>query len=310
MLSSTVRLLFSMAVVLLVAVAVTAQTRPTRPKPRATPTPVVTDTDTPAEQKDVETLKTDTNLVTVPVIATDRAGIYLSDLTKDEFVIVEDGVKQEIAFFSQVSAPFHVVLMLDTSASTQDKLGVIQQAAHAFVQQLQTADRVKVISFDDVVRDLNEFTSDRELLRTSINKTKSGSGTKIYDAVTLALNSLRRIQGRKAIVIFTDGVDWHSAESTFDGTVRWLDEEGVIVYPIRYDTRAATERIAREQSEGISPTLPTIGVVRQTPGVGTRPPPGTTPKTFPSDDPIPTVGTPSKTGPLGLPSAQEIMRRR
>jgi VWFA-related protein len=291
MLSATVRLTSSIALVLFIALAVGAQTRPTRPKPRATPTPVVTDPDTPAEQKDIETLRTDTNLVTVPVIATNRTGTYLADLTKDEFVIVEDGVKQEIAFFSHVSAPFHVVLMLDTSASTQEKLSLIQKAAYTFVQQLQTADRVKVISFDDEVRDLNEFTNDRELLRVAINKTKSGNGTRVYDAVSLALNTLRPIQGRKAIVVFTDGVDWHSLESTFDGTLRWLDEEGVIVYPIRYDTRAATERIAREQSDGISPTLPTIGVVRQTPGVGTLPPAGTTPKTFPSEDPIPSVGT-------------------
>jgi len=114
---------------------------------------------------------------------------------------------------------------------------------------------------------------------------------------------LRSIKGRKAIVIFTDGVDWHSDESTYKGNIHWLDEEGVIVYPIRYDTRAAVERIARQQSEDISPSLPTTDVLRS-------PPAGTTPKTFPSDDPVPTIGTNSKTGPLGLPSASEIMRRR
>ena len=281
---------------------VSAQTSP-RPRPRPTPTPEITDTENPNEPKDIETLKTDTNLVTVPVIATDRGGIYVADLTKGDFSIIEDGVQQEISFFAQTSAPFHVVLMLDTSASTQDKLGVIQQAAFTFVQQLQGNDRVKVVSFDDEVRDLNEFTSDRATLRTAINKTRSGSGTKLYDAVALALNSLRQIQGRKAVVIFTDGVDWHSNEATFDRTLRWLDEEGVIVYPIRYDTRAATERIAREQSDASSPILPTSEVLgRTTPGV--------TPPTFPSDDPILTTGTSSKTGPLGLPSAQEILRRR
>jgi hypothetical protein len=147
------------------------------------------------------------------------------------------------------------------------------------------------------VRDLNEFTSDRNVLKDAINKTRSGQGTKVYDAMTLALNSLRNIKGRRAIVIFTDGVDWHSDDSTFEGTVRWLDEEGVIIYPIRYDTRAATERIAREQSNEISPTLPTLDVLR-------APPSGTTPPTFPSDDSIPTTGTSSKTGVLGLPSAE------
>ena len=183
--------------------------------------------------QDVETIKIDTNLVTVPVIATDANGTYIGDLRQDEFALMEDGVAQQIAFFGKVSLPFHVVLMIDTSSSTQDKLRPIQQAAYAFVQQLQPADRVKVISFDDQVRDLNEFTNNRETLRAAIDGTRSGQGTKVYDAMDLALNTIRRIQGRKAIVIFTDGMDWHSDKATFSGTVRWLDEEGVIVYPIR-----------------------------------------------------------------------------
>jgi Mg-chelatase subunit ChlD len=252
--------------------------------------------------QEIETIKTDTNLVAIPVIATTTNGIYVTDLRKEEFTIAEDGVRQEIAFFGKVAAPFHVVLMLDTSSSTKDKLTEIQQAAYAFVQQLQPADRVKVISFDDQVRDLNEFTNDRETLRKAINTTRAGDGTKVYDAIELALNTVRRIQGRKAIVIFTDGMDWHSDTATFSGTVRWLDEEGVIVYPIRYDTRATSERLAREQAGQMTPQLPTIDVIR-------RPTSGTTPPTFPGGDPIPT-GTQRRTGPLGLPPAEDILRGR
>jgi hypothetical protein len=253
------------------------------------------------QSQDIETLKIDTNLVTVPVIATDSSGVYVADLRQEEFLLSEDGMNQQIAFFGKMSLPFHVVLMLDTSSSTQDKLRLIQQAAFAFVQQLQPADRVKVISFDDRVRDLNEFTNNRETLRAAIDGTRSGEGTKVYDAIELALNTVRRIQGRKAIVIFSDGMDWHSDKATFNSTVRWLDEEGVIVYPIRYDTRATTERIAREQA---GEQLPTISVIRQ------PPPSGTTAPTFPGGDPVPTSGSKPKTGPFGLPSAEEIMRRR
>src|SRR5215211_5825632 len=280
-----------------------AQTKPRTQQPNP-PKPAPTQPETPPEEpQDVETLKTDTDLVTVPLVASDANNIYVTDLRQEEFAIFEDGVQQQIAFFGKVAAPFHVVLMLDTSSSTQDKLREIQQAAFTFVQQLQNADRVKVISFDDKVNVLNEFTSDREILRAAIYKTKSGQGTKVYDAVELALNTIRKIRDRKAIVIFTDGMDWHSDNATFDGTLRWLDEEGVVFYPIRYDTRATTERLAREQSSGGS-SLPTIDVIRNpTPG-------GTTPTTFPSDDPIPTTGTTRKTGPLGLPLPEEIMRRR
>ena len=253
------------------------------------------------QTQDVDTIKIDTDLVTVPVIATDRNGTYVADLRQEEFLLSEDGVSQQIAFFGKVSMPFHVVLMLDTSSSTQDKLPLIQKAASAFVDQLQPADRVKVISFDDRIRDLNEFTNNRETVRNAIYSTKSGEGTKVYDAMELAMNTIRRIQGRKAIVIFTDGMDWHSDSATFNSTVRWLDEEGVVVYPIRYDTRATTERLAREQAS--EPQLPTIGVIRQAPTSGTAP-------TFPSDDPAPGSTNRPKTGPFGLPTAEEIMRRR
>jgi hypothetical protein len=257
-----------------------------------------------AQQKpaqDVDTIKIDTDLVTVPVIATDSNGTYVADLRQEEFSLAEDGIPQQIAFFGKISLPFHVVLMLDTSSSTQDKLPLIQKAASAFIDQLQPADRVKVISFDDRVRDLNEFTNNRETVRNAIYSTRSGEGTKVYDAMELAMNTIRRIQGRKAIVLFTDGMDWHSDSATFSSTVRWLDEEGVVVYPIRYDTRATTERLAREQAN--EPQLPTIGVIRQTPSGGTAP-------TFPSDEPTPGSTSGQRTGPFGLPTAGEIMRRR
>src|ERR1043165_6520560 len=115
--------------------------------------------------QDVDTIKIDTDLVTVPVIATDHNGTYVADLRQEEFSLTEDGVAQQIAFFGKVSMPFHVVLMLDTSSSTKDKLPLIQKAASAFIDQLQPADRVKVISFDDRIRDLNEFTNNRETVR-------------------------------------------------------------------------------------------------------------------------------------------------
>jgi Ca-activated chloride channel homolog len=255
----------------------------TRPLPPAgTPAPEPTP---PESNQPIDTLKTDTNLVTIPVVATDGSGLYVPDLRQDEFTIFENDVKQEIALFATVNAPFHVILMLDTSASTEEKLRPIQQAALAFLSQLKPADRVKVISFDDEVRELNEFTNDRNELKTAIMKTRSGHGTKLYDAFGTALDSIRAIRGRKAIVLFTDGVDFHSDMATFDGTLRGLDEEAVIVYPIRYDTRAETEKLAREQTDDPGRQLPTIGVIR-------TPPAGTTAPTFPSDDPnsVPTGG--------------------
>jgi hypothetical protein len=192
--------------------------------------------------------------------------------------------------------------MLDTSASTREKLGQIRQAAISFVEQLQENDKVKVIAFNDWIKDLNDFTSDRALLRAAINKTESGEGTKLYDAFSTALDAIRSVKGRRAIVLFSDGVDQISDQATLNSTLKGLDEEGVIVYPIRYDTRVETERMVRQQAEEMSPVLPTRSVIN-------APQSGTTAPTFPSDDPSPVPTTTRKTGPLGLPLPAEILRR-
>ncbi|HZE64458.1 MAG TPA: VWA domain-containing protein, partial [Pyrinomonadaceae bacterium] len=269
------------------------------PKEKATPS------STPAENREqVETVKIDTNLVMVPVAVTTADGRNVADLRQDEFNVAEDGVKQQIALFATTRLPVSVVLLLDTSASTRDKLTLMQAAAVAFVEKLEAADRVKVISFDSQVRELSNFSSNRATLKAAIGKTTSGEGTKLYDAFELALSSLRKLEGRKAIVLFSDGVDWHSDQASDYSTLRWLEEEGVVVYPIRYNTRAEVERIARHGGEDNTTELPTIDVIRKSKS-------GTTEPTFPSDDPRegPPPGQPTNTGILGLPSAAEIMRR-
>lgn len=231
-----------------------------------------------SDQQEIDTLKVETNLVTVPVIVSDRDDKYIPDLKQEEFAVYEDGVKQEISFFETVSAPFNVVLMLDTSASTQDKLTQIQQAAIAFTEQLQKADRVKVLSFDDRVRDLSDFTSDRAVLQWAIRGTRPGQGTKLYDAMAFGLKALQRVKGRKAIVIFTDGVDSYSDMESYDKNRRMIEEAGIIIYPIRFDTRDDLERMIRQQQRsGQVIDLATI--------LGGRP--GTTPTTFPGGTTIP-----------------------
>jgi VWFA-related protein len=172
-------------------------------------------------------------------------------MRKDEFTLLEDGVRQELAFFATVTQPFTVVLMLDTSASTEEKLKDIRRAATAFVGGLQSKDRVKVMSFDDEVHDLSPFTSDQAIIGRAIQSVRAGKGTKLYDAMQTALTALKQDRGRrKAVVIFTDGVDFRSESFSYVNNIRALEESGAIVYPIRYNTRIETERIAREQSAG------------------------------------------------------------
>ena len=279
------------AVVLLAsALGVQAQSSRTRQPPTPANKTIPAEQASAPQEQDIDPIKIDTNLVTIPVIASTRSGMYVPDLRKEDFSVFEDGVRQEIAFFATVNAPFHVVLMLDTSASTQEKLREIQNAAIAFVEQLQGGDRVKVISFDDQVRDLNDFSSDKSLLSAAIRQTRPGMNTKLYDAMQMALAALYPVKGRKAIVLFSDGVDWHSDRASFDDALGALDESGIVVYPIRYDTRAETERLARQQAEG--PELPTSDVIRSGRG-------GTTPPTFPSEDPLPIPSHPSGSGSPG-----------
>ena len=286
-----------LSVVLMAYVAVAQSSRGIqRPGEQKPAKPAQPQTDLPASDQDIETVKIDTNLVTVPVIASSRSGNYIADLKKEEFKVSEDGVAQQVAFFATVNAPFHVVLMIDTSDSTEARLGQIQRAAIAFLDQLGPGDKVKVISFDGDLHDWNDFTGDKAILRSVIGQTRSGHNTKVYDAMQMALNALRPIQQRKAIVIFTDGMDWHSDSATFESTIRDLDESGVIVYPIRFDTRVETERLARKQeAETNGGQLPTSDIIRQ-------PPAGTTPRTFPSDEPFPTSGQRRSTFPLPDPS--------
>ena len=270
-----------------------ASGRPPKSEPVKKTQPAASEAPRPNEDQHDQAIKLEATLVTVPVIASDRDGRYIPDMRREDFTLHEDGVKQEIVFFGTVNEPFHVVLMLDTSASAQEKLSQIKTAATTFVEQLKPADRVKVISFDDVVSDLCEFTNDRAALRRAIDRPLPGKGTKLYDAVGLALRQLRPIQGRKAIVLFTDGVDRQSDGASYEDNISAVEESGVIVYPIRYDTRAETEAMLRSQG-GLG------GIIK-------RPPVGTTPPTVPGGDRVPqfppsgpTTGDP-RIPPVGSP---------
>jgi len=184
-----------------------------------------------------DVIRVDTTLVTLPVSVTDRNGKYIPNLTKEDFRLWEDGVEQQVAFFASVDKPFSVVLMIDTSGSTRFRIEDIQDAAVTFVNQLRTGDQVMVVSFDDEVRILTEFTGDRGRLRDAIRRTRTGDGTKLYDAVDLVINQrLNRVSGRKAVVLFTDGVDTTSRRASYASNVRDAEEVDALIYPVQYDT--------------------------------------------------------------------------
>ena len=194
-------------------------------------------TTTPAAPDGEEVVKVETNLITIPVSVFDRYGLYIPNLKQEDFKIFEDGKEQRIEYFGTSEKPFTVILLLDTSPSTEYEIDEIRDAAKAFVDQLKPQDKVMVIEFDGNVHVLTEATGDRPAIYKAIRRADFGSGTALYDAVSFSLSKrLNTVTGRKAIVLFTDGVDTQSSKSNYDTTLALAEESDSLIFPIYYNT--------------------------------------------------------------------------
>lgn len=200
-----------------------------------------------------DVIRVNTSLVTVPVSVMDRDGKYIPNLKRGDFHIFENGVEQKISYFGTVDQPFTVALVIDTSRSTHFKMSEMQDAAIAFVNQLKPADRVLVISFDDHINLLTpQPTNDREMLTDAIRRTKTGGSTRLYDAVEQVMTKyMKDVTGRKAVVLFTDGVDTTSRNATYEKTVSEAEESDMVFYPVSYNTY---EDMARDNGGGQWPS--------------------------------------------------------
>src|SRR5262249_16703205 len=185
-----------------------------------------------------DVIKVNTALVSVPVVVTDRYGQFVTGLSRNDFMVRENGEPQQIASFSSTEAPFNVALLIDTSRSTRNKLGAIRKAALNFIKQLQPKDRVLIVTFDEKVNFLGDFTSDRHEIERATRAVKSSYATSLYDAIQLTITGkLAPIKGRKAVVALTDGVDTWSRQATYESTLELIANTGVSGYAIQYDTR-------------------------------------------------------------------------
>jgi VWFA-related protein len=205
-----------------------------------------------------EPIKLNTTLVQVPVIVREGGGRYLTDLRKEEFTIYENGVKQEVEFFGTVEAPFNVALLLDSSGSTLEQLEQIKAAAFAFVNTLRPQDRVMIVEFNDSVRIACELTGDREQMRRAIATIAPGEYTQVYEAIYTAVwEKLAEVEGRKAVILFSDGIDTASSEIKLEDTLdAVIESEDTIIYPIRYSTRADVERRLERKFAALRSTNP------------------------------------------------------
>jgi VWFA-related protein len=211
------------------------------PPPAAKPTPNPED----------DVVRVETNLVTTPVSVLDRDGRFIPGLRKKDFKIFENGVPQAITYFQSSEQPFTVVLMIDTSPSTRYQIDEIHYAALTFVNQLRPTDKVMVMAFDGRLRLLSEPTTEKQKIFAAIYKAQFGSGTSLYDAVDYVTNmDVVKALGRKAVVIFTDGVDTTSRQANFESTVAGVEEVDALFYPIRYNTQRSGSAAAVAQTFG------------------------------------------------------------
>lgn len=193
-------------------------------------------------QNDDEVIKVDVALVNIPVIVSDKYGRNILGLNINNFTLFEDGRKQKIEYLSTQNTPLNIVLLLDTSRSALDVIENIKKAAGRFVKQIQPIDRCMIISFSEKVQVESEFTGKINRLEKSVENLKMSEkpGTLLNDAIYVTVDKeLRKIKGRKAIILITDGKDAGSSTSQNDLIYR-LMESDTPIYTIYYETSKFT----------------------------------------------------------------------
>ena len=220
----------------------------------------------PAKAPEPAAIKLVTNLVNLNVKVTDIGGRPLVNVKREEFVILENGELQEVAFFEPVTAPINLFLLLDLSGSTDEKRKILIQAAKKFIDALGKEDRIAIAAFTRKFYLLSEFTSDRKQLKKGLEKAEDiHGGTAYYDAMWRTLDILRDLkEPRKAIVVLTDGVDnalyhrdssnYYDTGHSFDELLARAEEEDATIYPIYLNT------LSESQPSGILSRFRVFGI--------------------------------------------------
>jgi Ca-activated chloride channel homolog len=202
-----------------------------------------------------DVVRVETQLVSVPAVVTDKTGRPLTGLTASDFQIFEDGRPQKISNFATTAAPFEVALLLDTSGSTREEVGLIRRAARAFIDALRPGDRVAILAFNTkedgseklaTVEVKAQLTDDRDELQQAIESIGASNGTPFYDSLeTVAKDVFREspkddLRGRRALVALTDGVD-STSESDFETAREALKRAGLVSYFVEVNTEEYVE---------------------------------------------------------------------
>ena len=200
-------------------------------------------------------------VIRLSVSVTDEKGRHVSGVAEKDFAVFEDGVRQDLSFFTRDALPLSGALLLDCSASMDQKLRVAQEAGVRFVRALRPQDAAQVVQFSDRVQVLQDFTSDQGVLEGALRTTRASGATVLYNSLYVTLKELRD-QGtpdaprRRAVVLLSDGED--TASLATEDQVLALGREGEIaVYAIslRLDTTLAREEAAVSRAKYFLTTL-------------------------------------------------------
>jgi len=187
--------------------------------------------------------RTGVEMVSLNVTVTDPKQHYLTDLEASDFSILEDGARQEITYFNRTTLPIALSLLLDTSASMEQRMGTVQDAAVGFAKKLRAQDLAQVVDFDTRVQILQSFTVDAAALKTAIRGTTAGGSTSMYNALYISLKELVKVQAksdddvrRRAVVLLSDGEDTSSLV-TFEEVLDLAKRSATTIYTIGLQSR-------------------------------------------------------------------------
>jgi len=204
---------------------------------------------TVAAGQDTPTFKATTQIVSVPATVLDGQGRLVPNLEQDEFTVLDNGKPQPITFFQNETQPFTVVVMLDYSASMTSSLDLLRAAAEQFLLRMLPQDKGQVGAFSDKIEFSGEFTNDRDDLISALRDLQFGNPTRLWDAVDQSIDMLKPVDGRKVVLVFTDGDDTYS-KTGFGSVLDHAKQNDVMVYAIGLQsTYFNGQRMVRSQPD-------------------------------------------------------------
>jgi VWFA-related protein len=208
----------------------------------------------PASAQEVDdVIRTETSLVQLNIGVVDKQGRAVTSLTKNDFIIYEDGVKQSIQLFEPVDSPFSLVLLLDMSGSTINFRQQLKLASQRFLDALAPDDRVSVIKFDSEVKSMTGFTTDRAKAAYAIQIADGKGETHFYKALAYALRELEKEgKRRKAIVVLTDGLDTHLRNADRASLTRAQSNEEALATIKPNDSAELNNILASADRQGVT----------------------------------------------------------